>query len=218
MTKIKLCGLRSLSDIAIANQLPIDYVGFVFADSKRKVSVECAMQMKQKLSKEKQAVGVFVNALQEEVVSLCHQRVIDLVQLHGDEDEQYVNILRENIDQPIIVARRVRSKQEAVTYKNFPGDYLLFDSYVVGSYGGTGHQMDCSCIPKMERPIFIAGGLSVANVQQIITNLQPYGVDVSSMVEVNNRKDRKKVKEFVHAVKMADKINGTEQSVIERIK
>lgn len=198
MTGIKLCGLTRACDIEAANLLMPEYIGFVFAPkSRRYVSPERAAVLKRLLSPDIAAVGVFVNEAPEQVARLLHNGVIDIAQLHGNEDEDYIARLRRLTDKPIIQAFRIDSAADIAAAKRSTADYVLLDS---GS-GGTGSVFDWSLIDRIDRPCFLAGGLSIENVCNAITKIHPYALDVSSSIETNGVKDQAKMAAFVTAVR-----------------
>lgn len=201
MTKIKICGLKTLEDVEAVNQLQPEYAGFVFAPTKRFVTDTQAKEMREHLLPSIQTVGVFVNEPIEHVVSLCRDGMIDVVQLHGDETEEYARNLRGRITNPIIRAIRVQSRQQILTMADYPCDYFLFDTYKKGTYGGTGEGFDRTLIPKLDKPFFLAGGLQVDTVAEAIAQINPYCVDVSSGVETDGKKSPEKMKEFCRAVR-----------------
>lgn len=201
MTKIKICGLTSKEDTTYVNEAMPEYVGFVFADSKRKVSLEQAAKLKAQLNPLIQTVGVFVKEPMEQIVELCQHKIIDCVQLHGEEPMEYVAELRKRILNPIIYAKRIRKGEELSFIDTDSVDYLLFDTYVRGSYGGSGRLIDYKQVPRVEKPLFLAGGLNAENVRQAIKAVHPYCVDVSSGVETEGKKDLKKILEFVRCVR-----------------
>lgn len=202
MTKVKICGLRTPEDIGYVNQLKPDYAGFVFAPGKRQVSLLLAIRMRVRLAPQIQAVGVFVNEPLETVAALSRQKIIDIVQLHGDEDASYISRLKEKISAPIIRAVRVQSKEQVLEAEKLPCDYLLLDTFVEGQYGGSGKQFDPSLIPgQLQKPYFLAGGLDEQNVREILSRCKPFGVDVSSGVETNGYKDFDKISRFLTAVR-----------------
>lgn len=200
MTKIKICGLKSLEDVAIVNEVMPEYVGFVFAKSKRKVSKDQALKMRGSLDSKIQVVGVFVKEPMKHIIELCSEGVIDCVQLHGEEALDYVLELKAKIEQPIIYARRL-VQQGVVQFEQWPVDFLLFDTYVKDVYGGSGKLIDYECVPKVRKPFFLAGGLTAETVGAAITSVSPYCVDVSSGVETNGTKDRDKIFKFVEQVR-----------------
>ncbi|MBU9737995.1 phosphoribosylanthranilate isomerase [Diplocloster agilis] len=202
MTKVKICGLRTPDDIGYVNQLKPDYAGFVFAPSKRQVSLLLALRMRVRLAPQIRAVGVFVNEPLETVAALCRQKIIDIVQLHGDEDASYIGRLKEQTAVPVIRAVRVQNKEQVLEAEQLPCDYLLLDTFVEGQYGGSGKQFDPSLIPEqLQKPYFLAGGLDEHNVREILTRCRPFAVDVSSGVETNGYKDFDKIRRFLEAVR-----------------
>ena len=206
MTKVKICGLSRPEDIFQANKLKSDYIGFVFyPKSKRAVTQSQAALLKAMLDKEIKAVGVFVNADIAFIEKLAQLRIIDLVQLHGDEDSLYIQELRKRVYIPIIKANRVQGEESLQNLRNYPVDFFLFDTYKPGQYGGTGERFNLELegvtIPK---PYFIAGGLDASNVAQVIAqNPHAYAVDVSGGVEdsATGLKDAQKMADFVAQVK-----------------
>ena len=197
MTKIKLCGLSRRCDIECANALCPDYIGFVFAKkSKRYVSPEKAKELKALLSPDIKAVGVFVDEPIENIAKLLNDNIIDLAQLHGSEDEEYIARLRTLSDKPIIKAFLLKSKEDAERAEKSTADHILLDSGM-----GTGKGFDRSLLKNISRPYFLAGGLYPENVGIAVDTLSPYAVDVSSGIETDNFKDRNKMAAFVNAVR-----------------
>lgn len=197
MTKIKLCGLSRPCDIETANELKPEYIGFVFAQkSKRYVELEKAVQLKQLLSSDIQAVGVFVDETPEVVAELLNSGVIDVVQLHGREDKAYIERLRQHTDKPIIKAFQIKSQQDLTEAEHCTADYVLLDSGA-----GTGKVFDWTVLKNIRRPYFLAGGLSPDNVGEAIKLLHPFAVDVSSGIETDNLKDKEKAAAFIAAVR-----------------
>ncbi|MGN0556997.1 MAG: phosphoribosylanthranilate isomerase [Acutalibacteraceae bacterium] len=201
MTKIKLCGISRPCDIEAANELKTDYVGFVFAEkSRRYVSPSAAEKLKAKLSRDIRAVGVFVNESPETIADLLGRGVIDMAQLHGDEDDAYIRRLRALTDQPIIQAFVIRSEQDAAAADQSAADWVLLDAGA-----GTGAVFDWELIKNVRRPYFLAGGLTPDNVGYAVRRLRPFAVDVSSGVETDGLKDKIKTAAFVAAVRKEDK-------------
>ena len=200
MTRIKLRGLSRPCDIEAANALAVDYIGFVFAPkSRRYVTPQQAAELRKLLAPGIQAVGVFVNEPPESVAELLNNSVIDLAQLHGDENEDYIKQLRALTDKPILQAFRVASAEDAAKAEHSTADHILLDSGA-----GTGAVFDWKLIRNMKRPYFLAGGLGPDNVASAVKALQPYAVDVSSGIETDGRKDRNKMAAFVAAVRKED--------------
>lgn len=210
-TKIKICGLKRKKDIEIVNKYRPDYIGFVFAESKRKVIKEQAMELRKILNSDILAAGVFVNEDIDKIVDLVEDKVIDLIQLHGDEDKEYIIKLREalstkQIDAKIIKAIRVESGDNVkeILMRNDLLDYILFDTYSSKEYGGTGQAFDWNILKDIKQPFFLAGGLNSENVNDAIKTCNPYVVDVSSAVETDGYKDEEKIKEFITKIKVKE--------------
>lgn len=197
MTKMKLCGLRRACDIEYVNELMPEYVGFVFAGgSKRYVSPEEAAELRRALHGSIVPVGVFVDERLEAVADLVNSHIIDAVQLHGREDEDYIHELRKLVDCTVIQAFRIEGEKDVEVANRSLADYVLLDSG-----GGSGETFDWSLIKGINRPYFLAGGLTPANVRAAISELQPYGVDASSSLETDGFKDKDKMAAFVQAVR-----------------
>lgn len=198
MSKIKLCGLSRKCDIEWANELHPEYIGFVFAPkSRRYVSVDTAAELKAMLSEDIKAVGVFVNSPVESVAYILSRGIIDIAQLHGSEDEEYISRLVKLTDKPIIKAFSINSAADVSAANNSSADMVLLDS----GQGGTGTNFDWKLLGNINRPYFLAGGLCCENISQAITALDPYAVDVSSGIETNGCKDKNKMAAFVAAVR-----------------
>lgn len=202
MTRIKLCGLSRPCDIDTANELKPEYIGFVFAKkSKRYVTPEQAEELKRLLAPEIKAVGVFVNEMPENVATLLHAGVIDIAQLHGGEDENYIGQLRTLTDKPVMQALDIETAGDVLYAEECTADYILLDSGA-----GSGTLFDWSLIQNIKRPYFLAGGLRGDNVEEAVTMLHPYAVDVSSGIETNGYKDKRKMAAFVAAVRREDRL------------
>lgn len=202
MTKVKICGLRREEDIDYVNQCLPDFAGFVFADSKRKVTREQVKKLKALLSPKITAVGVFVNEDMEKIAELASKKIIDMVQLHGDESNAYIEELRKKVKGlKIIKAVRVSSKEDVKRSEEIAADYILFDSFSIKEYGGTGKTFDWSLIDEIKRPFFLAGGIDSENVQEALKAKNIYAIDVSSAVETDGYKDKEKIFEMVNAIR-----------------
>ena len=200
MTKIKLCGLSRPCDIEAVNELNPDYIGFVFASkSRRYVTYEKAAELKSRLSPEIQAVGVFVNEPLQNVAKLLQKGVIDMAQLHGDEDEGYITQLRQLTNKPVIQAFRIKTAKDVNTAQESRADYILLDSGA-----GTGTVFDWELVKSIRRPYFLAGGLDADNVTDAVKALHPFAVDVSSGIETDGVKDKSKMAAFAAAVRKED--------------
>lgn len=201
-TKIKICGLKRPEDIQIANSLKPNYVGFVFAKSSRQVTEKIADSLREQLLTEIPAVGVFVQEPIARIARLCKEQIIQMIQLHGEEDEEYIKRLRQEVqDIPIIRAVRVRTREQILEAEKMDCEYLLLDTYIKGTYGGSGQQFDKRLIPGLEKPYFLAGGLDAENVRENIEACHPYAVDVSSAVETDGIKDAVKIQNFIERVR-----------------
>jgi len=146
MAKIKICGLTRRQDIDAVNKALPDYIGFVFAKSRRQLDEKQAKGLKAYLNPAIKAVGVFVNEEIGTIARLCREGVIDLIQLHGDEDEDYIKKLRGLVPNKIIKAVRVKNQDDIKMAMDFSCDYLLFDAYQEGFYGGLGRTFDWSLV------------------------------------------------------------------------
>jgi len=201
MTGIKFCGLSRPCDIEAANQLRPNYIGFVFAQkSKRYVSPDRAAKLRDLLAPGIRVVGVFVDEKPEMIADLLQKNIIDMAQLHGREGEEYIGQLRQLTDQPIIRAFRVEGPEDIRKAEESRADYVLLDSGA-----GTGKRFDWKMIQDINRPYFLAGGLSPANIESAIKELGPYAVDVSSGIETDGVKDREKMAAFLAAVRKEEK-------------
>lgn len=199
MVKIKICGIRRLEDIEMVNRYKPDYIGFVFADSKRKVSHDFAKILKDNLDSDIVSVGVFVDSDEEEILELFDAGVIEIAQLHGSESEQYILDLKEktNNELKIINAIEMTNEIDLLDYNDSNSDYLLLDS---GK--GSGKTFDWSLIRKdLEKEFFLAGGLNSENVIKAIDQFNPYAVDLSSSLETNGFKDENKVKRIMEVIR-----------------
>ena len=198
MTRIKLCGLSRPCDIEAANALRPEYIGFVFAPkSRRYVSPETAEALRKMLDPAIRAVGVFVREDPERIAGLLDRGIIDLAQLHGNEDEKYIARLRALTGKPLIRAFRVDSPADLADARESTADFILLDN----GAGGTGESFDWSLLQGFGRPYFLAGGLNPENAAAAVETLRPFAVDVSSGIETDGVKDGKKMKAFVDAVR-----------------
>lgn len=196
-THIKLCGLSRPEDIETANALLPDYVGFVFyPKSKRNVTYEQAAALRKLLNPKIKAVGVFVDECPEVIATLIHKGIIDVAQLHGNEDNTCIEALRKRTDAKIFQAFRVKGPEDILRAEQSTADMILLDAGM-----GAGTVFDWNLIGSIRRPYILAGGLSPDNVTHAITTLRPYGVDVSSGIETDGVKDEKKAVAFVAAVR-----------------
>ena len=197
MTKIKLCGISRPEDIVAVNQCKPDYIGFVFyKKSARYVSPEKARRLKEQLLPGILSVGVFVNEAPGVIAELLEEGVIDAAQLHGQESSQYLHTLRGLTSKPLIQAIQIRSEKDLYKTADSTADFLLLDSGA-----GTGQTFDWNLLKNIRQDFFLAGGLDAQNVADAICQVHPYGVDVSSGIETNGKKDKEKIAAFMAAVR-----------------
>ena len=197
MTRVKMCGMTSEGDVINANELKPDYIGFVFAkNSRRFVTPQRAQELKKLLDKDIKAVGVFVDEDIETVSALIMDGTIDIAQLHGNEDDDYITLLRERTGKPVIKAFRIRSEQDVLRAEKSKADMILLDAGA-----GEGRTFDWSLLKEIKRPYFLAGGLNPENAADAVKALKPYAVDVSTGIETNGVKDREKMTAFADAVR-----------------
>ena len=209
MVKLKICGMRRPEDIEMANRYEPDYIGFVFAESPRKVSYEQAKELSALLNEDIVPVGVFVNEHMNIIVDLFKDGIIEIAQLHGDEDEKYIRNLKDkSIEEtgkqiPVINAIEIKEgadyDDELLKWRDSASDYFILDS---GK--GSGKTFDWSLIDKesefFKNSIFLAGGLNSENLALAIEEFNPFAVDLSSSVETDVFKDEEKIKEIIEII------------------
>ena len=208
--KVKMCGISKVETIpAIVDAKP-DYMGLVFAPSKRQVTVEQAKILVEELHKQYavrynsetiKTVGVFVNETVENLLKIAEEVKLDVIQLHGDEDESFIQILKEQSNVEVWKAVQVRSAADAEKWIDSSADMLLFDAYHKDERGGTGEVFDWSALDEFERPFMLAGGIDSTNVARAIRTVRPYGIDISSGIETEGVKDNEKMKAFTNIVR-----------------
>ena len=197
MTKIKFCGLTRPCDIAAANEIKPDYVGFVFApNSKRRVGYKQAVDLKNLLSKDIKAVGVFLNEDIEQVISLLNLGIIDAAQLHGDESVDYIRRIQQETGKPMIKAFRIHSEADVAAAEETIADYIILDAGT-----GEGKTFDWNLVEQFQKPYFLAGGLKPENVKEAMRQLHPYALDVSTGIETDGLKDKQKMADFAATVR-----------------
>jgi phosphoribosylanthranilate isomerase len=185
--KVKICGMRRKEDILYANILKPDYIGFIFAEGfKRQISYDLAYELKNMLDKDIKAVGVYINQPMEYIIEAVDKKIIDMIQLHGNESDEYIKELKETVDVPIINVYRISEY----------ADYVLYD----GKNPGSGEVFDYKDI-DIKKPFFIAGGINIDNVFEF-KKLSAYCIDTSSGVEVDGFKDFSKMEEFIRRVSL----------------
>lgn len=221
--KIKMCGISKVETIpAIVDAKP-DYMGLVFAPSKRQVTVDQAKTLVEELHKQYanrynrdaeqysnqtlihqefiKTVGIFVNETLDNLVTIATEVNLDAVQLHGDEDEAFIQSLKGRTNVEVWKAVQIRSAADAEAWIDSSADMLLFDAYHKDERGGTGEVFDWSCLDEFERPFMLAGGIDSTNVARAIRTVRPYGIDISSGIETEGVKDDEKIKAFTNIVR-----------------
>lgn len=212
--KIKFCGLRRPEDIEYANQTRPDYIGFVFAKSKRQVSPELAGQLAVGLKEGMKKVGVFVNAPLEEILEAVRLAKLDVVQLHGDEGPVEIQAVKDalvgvgtgTIGKIPEIWKAVRTTDAAVLLAadGLEVDRLLLDAFTPGMAGGTGVVADWNMIRgvkgQLTKPFFLAGGLNAGNLEEAVYAVEPYGIDLSSGIETDGFKDLSKMEAIIEII------------------
>lgn len=207
--KVKMCGISKVETIPAVVEAKPDYMGLVFAPSKRQVTMEQAKMLVEALHKQCKeqnntvsikTVGVFVNETIDNLVTIAKEANLDAVQLHGDEDEAFIQSLKERTNVEVWNAIQIRSASDAEAWIDSSADMLLFDAYHKDERGGTGDVFDWSCLDIFERPFMLAGGIDSTNVARAIRTVRPYGIDISSGIETNGVKDDEKITAFTKIV------------------
>ena len=221
--KIKMCGISKIETIPAVIEANPDYMGLVFAPSKRQVTVDQAKTLVEELHKQYanrynrdaeqysnqtlihqefiKTVGIFVNETLDNLVTIATEVNLDAVQLHGDEDEAFIQSLKERTNVEVWKAVQIRSAADAEAWIDSRADMLLFDAYHKDERGGTGEVFDWSCLDEFERPFMLAGGIDSTNVARAIRTVRPYGIDISSGIETEGVKDDEKIKAFTNIVR-----------------
>ena len=221
--KVKMCGISKVETIpAVVEAIP-DYMGLVFAPSKRQVTVDQAKTLVEELHKQYanrynrdaeqcsnqtlihqefiKTVGIFVNETLDNLVTIATEVNLDAVQLHGDEDEAFIQSLKERTNVEVWKAVQIRSAADAEAWIDSRADMLLFDAYHKDERGGMGEVFDWSSLDEFERPFMLAGGIDSTNVARAIRTVRPYGIDISSGIETEGVKDDEKIKAFTNIVR-----------------
>ncbi len=207
--KIKLCGIKRPEDVSLMNEFRPDYVGFVFAGTKRRVSPETAAELAARLDGGIGRVGVFVDEPPESVARTAKIVGLNVVQLHGDETAKDVDALRKLLPgTEIWKAVRVRDPGSIPAALRLGADLLLLDGFSPGEYGGTGKTADFGLIreARLKAPFFLAGGLNSENISGAVRELSPYGVDISSGIETGGMKDRRKIERILRILRGSGKV------------
>ncbi len=199
--KIKICGLKRTEDIEYINQVKIDFAGFIFAqNSKRRVDLKTAETMKRLLNPDIKSVGVFANQDLNFIKEISEKKIIDIIQLHGSEDNDFICKIKEMTNLEVIKAFKADNNLEYAINIS-AADYVLIDSYNEKSFGGTGSAFDWSLIPQTDKKIFLAGGINILNAEKALKDVKPYCIDINSGVETNGVKDKYKIIEIVDRIR-----------------
>lgn len=195
-TKVKFCSLRRPEDVDFVNELLPDYIGYIFSRRfKRFVEPELALEMTEKLDRRIVPVGVFVNEPQKYILNIVDDEIIRMIQLHGNESEDYILELKFKSGLAVIKYFKIESEADIEKANNSAADYVLLE----GGSPGNAAAFDYSLLKGMTRPYILAGGLNPDNVKQRIELTHPYAVDTSSGVETDGVKDFEKMKRFIES-------------------
>lgn len=204
MTKVKICGLQTIEHIQTAVENGVDYIGFMFAPSTRRITVEEAIILNEKIPHNVKTVGVFVNEEIDVMKTIASMLNLDYIQLHGDEGQEVLDALAPT---PVIKAISLKTQNDLLKIQTIQPAFFLFDAPGLKYRGGSGNSFDWTLLNNFnqcEIPYFIAGGLHSENVQQAIEQTEPYAVDVSSGVELDGIKNDGKIKQFLSTIKSGE--------------
>lgn len=201
MALVKICGIKTMEEVDILNKYKPDFAGFVLSESKRKIDIGKAALLIQSLSKEIKAVGVFVNEPISYVIETCKMCRLSVLQLHGDEGNDYINEIKSALKEKVLIWKAIRVRDDTdfgrLDKRNI--DAILLDTFSTNANGGTGETFNWSLAEEFSRDekIVLAGGLNSSNVNSAIRKLNPYCLDVSSGVETEGYKNEIKVRDFI---------------------
>ncbi len=205
MTKIKICGLRRKVDVLYINEFLPDYCGFILADGFfRQVKFNDMKELSHLVDSRVKRVGVFVNQDINEILRYTDEALLDLIQLHGNEDDDFIDKLRSKINNSqikIIKAFRIKEETDIEMIENCRADYVLLDTFVKGKEGGSGMSFNWDIVKNVSRDYFLAGGINHENAKAAIEFLNPYALDASSLLETDRFKDKEKIRKYVDAVR-----------------
>lgn len=197
-SRIKICGLYRDEDIDYVNEAKPDFAGFIihFPKSHRNLEIEEVERLAERLDKGIVSVGVFVDEEADMVIDLLRRGVVRMAQLHGNESADYIRRVQDAAGKPVVKAFAVRSAEDVREAERSPADYILLD------YGkGEGKSFDWRLLDGVERPYFLAGGVTAGNLPTILSEIRPWAVDISSGVETGKVKDREKIARVVELVR-----------------
>ncbi len=199
--KIKICGLKRVEDALMVNEFEkIKYVGFVFANTSRKITIEKALEIKKNLRPDIKTVGVFAGQPMEEIIEIMEKADLDVCQLHSGETNEDCGFINKTVWKSISVKDK-ESAEIAESYTNADG--FVLDTFKKNQWGGTGETFDWSAVEDFSKNHFtiLAGGINSANVNDAIEKVSPNIIDLSSSVEVDGFKNYDKIKEFMESLK-----------------
>lgn len=201
--RIKICGLKSIDDILMINKFDIDYVGFVFAESKRKITVEKAVKMKQLLRHDIKAVGVFADMDINNIINISNKTKIDIIQLHSNETDEMCKTIKKLIKKPVWKSISIKNKESVHLidkYKNVDG--FVLDTFSKNLRGGSGITFNWEFVKGVSQKFFVvlAGGINEDNITEAYNVVKPNVIDLSSSVETDGKKDYKKVKSLMRRI------------------
>ncbi len=201
MPRIKICGMSRTEDAVIINAVRPDCIGFIFAHSKRQVTLEKAQMIKKLVSPLIKTAGVFVDETKTVIIDTAHSLKLDIIQLHGNETEEDIKEIRQAAGCSIWKAVRVKDSSDIEKWRNSSADMLLFDTFSRNAAGGTGKEFDWSILEEFDRPFILAGGLCSTNIARAIRKVYPWGVDINSGVETKSVKDPVKINEIMSIIR-----------------
>ena len=211
MAKLKICGLTCEEDVAAVNEVRPDFAGFVIEVPRRRrsITIEQMKVLVKGLNKDTLPIGVFVDAPSELPISLLRDGTLWAAQLHGNEDEEYIEKIQNMTGKHVIKAFSIKTPEDVKRALKSPAHYILLDQGI----GGTGEAFDWNLVPPVKRPFFLAGGLAPENLRAAIAALHPWAVDISSSLETNGKKDPEKIRRLF---RMLRQINTLEAYKKER--
>ena len=206
MAKLKICGLTCEEDIAAVNEVKPDFAGFVIQvpGRRRSLTAEQVKVLVKGLDKDILPVGVFVNAAPELPISLLRDGTLWAAQLHGEEEEDYIEKIQNMTGKPVIKAFSIKTPEDVQRALRSPADYILLDQ----GAGGTGESFDWTLVPPVRRPFFLAGGIGPGNIRSAIGTLHPWAVDMSSSLETEGKKDPEKLRRIVRMLKQINTLEA----------
>lgn len=206
MVKIKICGITNIEDAQDAVSFGADAIGFIFANSPRSVEPKMAKSIIENLKGEALKTGVFVNEELDKVIEVAEYCALDAIQLHGDESPEYSSRLK---NRQIIKAFRIKDDSSLTPIPRYKDVFAyLLDTFSKETYGGTGEAFDWSLAIKAKafgKPIILSGGLGLHNIKEAIKAVRPYGVDISSSIEIRpGKKDTRRMEQVISAIRVLD--------------